>query len=161
VVSPRRAAAWCAALPGESPDEAAEGVRQPEVPAAEEPRQVAVRDEAAAVPQPAAERAAAVVQRQAAARVAAGVLRQAAVQAAVAERQPEAAPGGAGVLLRGARGEPLAARPSAAAWAAPLCLQVARLAPSAAARFARAMRGLRIALPSERSWQAARDEVLS
>jgi hypothetical protein len=150
VVSPRRAAAWCAALPGASPDEAAEGVRQPEVPAvAEEPRQVAaaVRDEAAAVPQPAAERAAAVALRQAAVRVAAEVQRQAAVQAAAAERQPEAAPDVAGVLLRGARGEPLAARPSAAAWAAPLCLQVARLAPSAAARFARAMRGLRIALP--------------
>jgi hypothetical protein len=139
-VSQPRAASWCAAVPGAWPAGAAAGVRPPEAPAvAEEPRQVAeaVRDEAAAERQPAAARAAAGVQRQAAA--------QDVVAAVVLQR--EAAPGAAGGLLRAARGEALAARPSAAAWAVPLCLQAARLAPSAGARFARAMRGLRIALP--------------
>jgi hypothetical protein len=140
-VSQPRAASWCAAVAGASPDEAAEGVRQPVALAvAEEPRQgaVAVQDGAAAGRQPAAGRAAAVALRQAAAV-------QDVVVAAVLQR--EVAPGAAGVLLRAARGEALAARPSAAAWAAPLCLQAARLAPSARARFARATEGRRIALP--------------
>jgi hypothetical protein len=139
-VSSTQAVSWFAAVA--SPDEAAEGVRQPEVLAvAEAPRQVAVAERdgaAAAARQPAAGRAAAGVQRQAAA-----------VQdvVAAAEPQREVAPGAAGVLMREARGEALAARPSAAAWAAPLCLQAARLAPSARTRFARATEGRRIALP--------------
>jgi hypothetical protein len=137
-VSQPRAASWCAAVAGASPDEAA---RQPEVlVVAEEPRQEAgaVRDGAAAERQPAAARAAAVALRRA-------VVVQ---DVAAAGLQPEAAPGAAGVRQREARGEALAARPSAAAWAAPLCLQAAaRPGPSASARFARAMRGLRIALP--------------
>jgi hypothetical protein len=138
-VSQPRAASWCAAVPGAWPAGAAEGARQPEALAvAAEPRQgaVAVRGGAAA-------------ERQPAARAAAVALRRAVVQdVAAAGLQPEAAPGAAGVRQREARGEALAARPSAAAWAAPLCLQAAaRPGPSASARFARAMRGLRIALP--------------
>ena len=140
-VSQPRAASWCAAVAGASLDEAAEGVRQPEALAvAEEPRQGAVAEQggAAAERQPAAARAAAVVLRRA-------VVVQ---DAAAAGLQPEAAPGAAVVLLRAARDEALAARPSAAAWAAPLCLQAAaRPGPSASARFAHAMRGWRIALP--------------
>jgi hypothetical protein len=140
-VSQPRAVSWCAVVPGASPDEAAEGVRQPEALAvAEEPRQGAVVEQGgvAAERQPAAARAAAGVQRRA-------VVVQ---DAAAAGLQPEAAPGGAVVLRRAARDEALAARPSAAAWAAPLCLQAAaRPGPSASARFAHAMRGWRIALP--------------
>jgi hypothetical protein len=133
-VSQPRAASWRAVVAGASPAGAAAAVRQPEGPVvAEEPRQVAgaVRAGAAAGPQPAAGQAAAGVQRQAAAvRVAAAaVLRREAVPDA--EGQP-----------RAARGEPVAARPSAAAWAAPPCLpEAARPGPSAAARFAHAMRG--------------------
>jgi hypothetical protein len=127
-VSRLRAALWRAEA---SPDEAVAAVRRPEVPVvAEEPRQAAgaLRDGAAAVPQPGAVQAAAGGQRQAAeARV-------------VAALQPEVAPV-AGVLPRAVRGEPVAVRPSAAAWAAPPCLPAGRPGPSAAARFAHAMRG--------------------
>jgi hypothetical protein len=142
-VSQPRAASWCAAVAGASPDEAAEGARQPEALAvAAEPRQGAVAEQggaAAAERQPAAARAAAVALRRAVVVV---------QDVAAAGLQPEAAPGAAGVRQREARGEALAARPSAAAWAAPLCLQAAaRPGPSASARFAHAMRGWRIALP--------------
>jgi hypothetical protein len=142
-VSQPRAASWCAAVAGASPDEAAEGARQPEALAvAAEPRQGAVAEQggaAAAERQPAAARAAAVALRRAV------VVQQ---DVAAAGLQPEAAPGAAGVRQREARGEALAARPSAAAWAVPLCLQAAaRPGPSASARFAHAMRGWRIALP--------------
>jgi hypothetical protein len=131
VVSRPRAALWRAVVAGASPAGAEAAVRQPEVPAvAAEPRQAAgaLRVGAAAVPQPVAEQAAAGAQRQAAERDVAAAL------------QPEAAPVAA-VLQRAARGEPPAVRPSAAAWAAPLCLPAGRPGPSPAARFARAMRG--------------------
>jgi Na+-translocating ferredoxin:NAD+ oxidoreductase subunit C len=134
-VSQPRAASWHAAVAEASQGGAAAGVRQPEVPVvAEEPRQVAgaLRAGAAAVPRPAAEQAAAGGQRRAA---------EAGRDAAAAALQPEVAPG-AEVLPRAAPGEALAARPSAAAWAAPPCLRAAgRPGPSAAARLAHAMRG--------------------
>jgi hypothetical protein len=139
-VSQPRAASWCAVVPGASPDEAAEGGRQPEVLAvAQAPRQgaAAVRDGAAAERQPAA------------ARAVAEALRRAEAVLAVAEGlQPGAAPGAAVVRQREARDVLAAAQPSAVAWAAPLCLQAAaRPGPSASAWFAHAMRGWRIALP--------------
>jgi hypothetical protein len=90
----------------------------------------------------------------------------AAVWAGVVLRQE--ARDAAGVLLRAAPGAPVevlpsAERPSGAAW---VChrdrvRRQGRPVPSPAVRFARAMARLRIASPSELSWQAARAEILS
>jgi hypothetical protein len=99
----------------------------------------------------------------AAARGAAGALQpEAAARAGVEEEvlRP-AAPDAAEGLRRAAPGALAAARPSAV----PLvCRRDPALpwpAPSPAARFAHAMRGLRIASPKELSWQVTRDEDLS
>jgi hypothetical protein len=126
-VSQPRVASWCAAVAGASPDEAAEGGRQPEVLAvAEALRQgaVAVQDGAAAERQPAA-----------------------AQDVVAVERQPEAAPGAEAVRLREARDVPAAALPSAAPWA---CHQD-RLRPwpvqARSAHPARVTEGRRSALP--------------
>jgi hypothetical protein len=135
-VSQPRAASWCAAVPGASPDEAAEAVRQPEAPAvAEEPQRgaEAVRDGVAAGRQPAAAWAAAGVQRRAVA----------AVQDVAAGLQPAAAPG---VRQREAPDVPAAAQPSAA----PSVCRRDQLPPwpgqPRSAHPALGMRGLRIAL---------------
>jgi hypothetical protein len=108
------------------------------------------------------------------ARVGAAVRRPEAVaRAGVAEQRPEAAaqagaeavrqPAGvvldAAVQQRAVRDARAAALPSAGAFHP--CPARLSLAPAAAERFARAMQRPRIASPSERSWQAAQDEVLS
>jgi hypothetical protein len=106
------------------------------------------------------------------ARVGAAVRRPEAVaRAGVAEQRPEAAaqaaavrqPAGAvldaAVQQREVRDARAAALPSAGAFHP--CPARLSLAPAAAERFVRAMQRPRIASPSERSWQAAQDEVLS
>jgi hypothetical protein len=128
-------------VPGASPDEAAAGVRQPEVLAvAEVPRQgaAAVRDGVAAVRQPAAVWAAGVALRRAEA-----------VQdvAEAAALQPEAAPVAAGVRQREARDVPAAAQPSAAPWVCRRDRLPPWPVPPRSAHPARATEGRRIALP--------------
>jgi hypothetical protein len=137
--------------------------------AAAEPRQVAGSGAAVLPPEEAVERDAAVAaQPQAAARVVAVLLpeevaeRDVAVAAqpqagawvAAAERRPGAVrPGAAQPVAPGAEGlhreapDVPAARLSAAAWAAPPCLQAARPAPSPQVRSAHARKDLRIAQP--------------
>jgi hypothetical protein len=140
---------------------AASGAGVPAAPGAErdaaaEPRQVAGSGAAVLPPEEAAERDAAVAaQPQAVERdVAAAAQPQAAARVAAAERRPEAArpvaPDAAG--LHREAPDALAARPSAAAWAAPPCLQAAclqagRPGPSQQVRSAHARKDLRIARP--------------
>jgi hypothetical protein len=128
--------------------------------AAAEPRQVAGSGAAVLLPEEAVARDAAVAaQPQAVEPGGAVLLPEEAVerdvaaaaqpQGAAAERRPGAvrpvAPDAEG-LHREAPDVP-AARPSAAAWAAPPCLQAARPAPSPQARSAHAKKDLRIAQP--------------
>jgi hypothetical protein len=125
----------------------APAAREAERDAAAEPRQVAGSGAAVLLPEEAVARDAAVAaQPQAVER---DVAAAAQPQGAAAERRPGAvrpvAPDAEG-LHREAPDVP-AARPSAAAWAAPPCLQAARPAPSAEARSAHASKDLRIAQP--------------
>jgi hypothetical protein len=145
--APRREAQRVAAAQPQAAQAARAGLAASgaEVPAARraardvaaEPRQVAGSDAAVLPREEAVERDAVAAQPQAAARVAA------------AERRPEAArpvaPDAEG-LHREVPDAP-AARPSAAAWAAPPCLQAARPAPSPQAGSAHARKELRIAQP--------------
>jgi hypothetical protein len=70
-----------------------------------------------------------------------------------------------GAVLREVPGvpavEPRAARPSAVPWVFRRDQALPWPVPQPAVRFARAMQGMQIALPSALSWQAVRDEVLS
>ncbi|MEA2885942.1 MAG: hypothetical protein QOD11_302 [Bradyrhizobium sp.] len=108
--------------------------------------QAVERDVAVLLPEEGAERdVAAAAQPQGAARVAAAGR----PQAVAAELRPGAArpvaPGAEG--LHREAPDVRAARPSAAAWAAPPCLQAARPAPSPQVRSAHARKDLRIAQP--------------